>query len=171
MVSLSDSQLGCEEHAAPCSHCEAVNAICAVWLSEQLELKHRAICSSSWQQAWRVAAHFCWEEASHWHQWKVRKVLFSHLYNKFFWIFFWHRLHASEIFFFFWSVVSLWEEGNGNVAALTIFFHFLRSFGGDPSEWHNCFALSLLWSSCNASLIEPKATRSNFPWNQLLEVF
>lgn len=106
MVSLSDSQLGCEEYAALCSHCEAVNAICAVWLSEQLELKHRAICSFSWQQAWRVAAHFCWEEASHWHQWKVRKVLFSHLYNKFFWIFFWHRLRASEIFFFFglWSV-------------------------------------------------------------------
>lgn len=37
----------------PCSYCEAINAICAVWLNEQFEMNHWAICSSSWHQAWQ----------------------------------------------------------------------------------------------------------------------
>lgn len=28
------------ERSIPCSYCEAINAICAVWLNEQFEMNH-----------------------------------------------------------------------------------------------------------------------------------
>lgn len=40
MRSLSDSWLGHAKCSVVCSYCEAINAICAVWLSEQYEMNH-----------------------------------------------------------------------------------------------------------------------------------